>query len=124
MQANFPSGRRELSVTTYQMCILMLFNDATTLTLNAIRNGTNIAEGELRRHLLSLCTPKLKVLRKESKGRGITDDDSFTFNDEFTSKFKRMKVPLISENGGCAAMNKRGNHTQQAHTHAYIQTVI
>ena len=84
------------------MCILMLFNESATLSLDAIRSATNIAEGELRRHLLSLCTPKLKVLKKLSKGKGITDSDSFTFNEEFTSKFKRMKVPLISEAGGSA----------------------
>jgi cullin 3 len=28
--------------------------------------------------------------------QGIEADDQFTFNDEFTSKFKRIKVPLIS----------------------------
>eukprot|EP01035_Chromulina_nebulosa_P018877 gene18877-24669_t len=31
-----------------------------------------------------------------SSANGIQDDDTFTFNDEFTSKFKRIKVPLIS----------------------------
>ena len=78
----------------------MLFNDNITLSLESIRNATNISESELRRHLLSLCTPKLKILKKFSKGKGIVDDDSFTFNDEFTSKFKRMKVPLISDAAG------------------------
>jgi Cullin family len=89
----------------------MLFNDSATLSLDAIRSATNIAEGELRRHLLSLCTPKLKVLKKLSKGKGIADSDSFTFNEEFTSKFKRMKVPLISEAGGSAlAALPKGAH--------------
>ena len=78
----------------------MLFNDSTTLTLDAIRNATNITENELRRHLLSLCTPRLKVLKKASKVKGIVDDDSFTFNSEFTSKFKRIKIPLIIEHTG------------------------
>lgn len=30
------------------------------------------------------------------QGRGIADDDNFTFNEEFTSKLKRIKVPLVS----------------------------
>jgi hypothetical protein len=38
----------------------------------------------------------LKLLIKGSKGKGIIDDDEFTYNNEFTSKFKRIKVPLIS----------------------------
>jgi hypothetical protein len=61
----------------------MLFNDNPVQTLDSIRNLTNIGENELRRHLLSLCTSKLKILKKSSKGRGIVDNDSFTFNDEF-----------------------------------------
>ena len=28
--------------------------------------------------------------------QGIVDEDVFTVNDEFTSKFKRVKVPLIA----------------------------
>ena len=96
MKANFPAGRREFSVTTFQMCLLLLFNEQTTWTLTAIRQACNIPESDLKRHLLSLCTPKLKILKKASKGKGITEDDSFTYNDEFTSKFKRIKVPLIS----------------------------
>src|SRR5690554_6363692 len=117
-QANFPNGRRELNVSTYQMCILMLFNDADELPLDAIRQvfcsfayqsqlsrlscslvgvilqATQIHEIELRRHLLSLCTPKHRILVKASKGKGIADDDTFTFNTEYTSKLRRVKVPL------------------------------
>jgi cullin 3 len=96
VRANFPTGRRELNVSTYQMCILMLFNDADTLSLAAIRQATQIQEAELRRHLLSLCTPKHRILNKASKGKGITDDDTFSFNAEYTSKLRRVRVPLIS----------------------------
>ena len=96
IKANFPGGRRELSVSTFQMCMLLLFNDQTTWTLGAIRQACSIPEADLKRHLLSLCTSKLKILKKASKGKGIAEDDSFTYNDEFTSKFKRIKVPLIS----------------------------
>jgi cullin 3 len=107
------------------MCILMLFNENTTLTLDAIRNATNITENELRRHLLSLCTPRLKVLKKASKVKGIVDDDSFTFNSEFTSKFKRIKIPLIIEHAGNAAtMAAAGNSTTPHHTAAPLQAMF
>lgn len=70
LQATFASGRHELNVSTYQMCILMLFNDRATLTLDQIRAGVGgVPESELRRHLLSLCTPKLRILRKSSAGK-------------------------------------------------------
>lgn len=102
IRATFGTGpdkyrRHELCVSTYQMCILYLFNDRTTLTLGQIRTETQIPDMELRRHLISLCTPKHRILRKGSRGKAITsDDDTFTFNAEYTSKLKRVRIPLVS----------------------------
>jgi len=97
--------RHELLVSTYQMCILLLFNDKDVLTLNQIRAETQIPDQELRRHLISLCTPKHRILKKGSKGKGITsDDDTFTFNFDFTSKLKRVRIPLVKD-----GMATRGN---------------
>mmetsp|Transcript_20917 Transcript_20917/g.49317 ORF Transcript_20917/g.49317 Transcript_20917/m.49317 type:complete len:772 (+) Transcript_20917:258-2573(+) len=90
--------RHELGVSTYQMCILLLFNDTNSLTLGQIRSKTHVPDAELRRHLVSLCTPKHRVLRKGSRGRGITsDDDTFTFNPEYMCKLKRVRIPLVKE---------------------------
>mmetsp|Transcript_12084 Transcript_12084/g.34989 ORF Transcript_12084/g.34989 Transcript_12084/m.34989 type:complete len:772 (+) Transcript_12084:120-2435(+) len=96
---NGPNFRRhELCVSTYQMCILLLFNDHQTLTLAQIRTHTQIPDSELRRHLISLSTPKHRILRKGSKGRGInSDDETFTFNADYTSKLKRVRIPLVKE---------------------------
>ena len=89
--------RHDLCVTTYQMCILVLFNTHDTLTLKQIKEETQIPNDELRRHLVSLCTPKHRILRKGSKGKGISgDDDTFTYNADYTSKMTRVKVPLVS----------------------------
>jgi cullin 3 len=116
LKATFGSGpdnyqRHELCVSTYQMCILLLFNETDTLTLGQIRTKTHVPDLELRRHLISLCTPKHRILRKGSRGRGISsDDDTFTFNGEYTSKLKRVRIPLVKETsvtkageGGAAA---------------------
>jgi cullin 3 len=102
IKATFGSGRdirrHELCVSTYQMCILMLFNEHDTLTLGQIRAHTHIPDQELRRQLVSLCTPRNRILQKGSKGRGITsDDDTFAFNPDYTSKMKRVKIPLVKE---------------------------
>jgi len=86
-----------LSVTTYQMCILMLFNDNDTLTLGKLASETNIPDLELRRHLISLCTPKHRIVRKGSKGKGISgEDETFTFNSDYRSNARRVKIPLVS----------------------------
>ena len=98
LRATFGAQRHELCVSTYQMCILLLFNDADTLTLGQIRTQTHIPDQELRRHLISLCTPKNRILKKGSKGKGITsDDDTFAFNKDYTSKLKRVRIPLVKE---------------------------
>ena len=96
IRVNFTQGKKDLCVSTYQMCILQLFNEKDTLSLDEIRDATAIPESELRRHLLSLCTPKLRILMKESKTKHITDNDVLTFNADFTSKFRKIKVPLIA----------------------------
>lgn len=56
-------------MSLYQLCILMQFNDTATLTLDALRGACEIPEQEFKRHLLSLCTPKLRILKKHSKGK-------------------------------------------------------
>lgn len=97
IRATFDAGRRhDLCVSTYQMCILALFNTDESLTLEMIRSKTDIPEAELNRHLISLCTPKHRILRKASKGKYINENDTFTFNGAFTSKMKRVKIPLVS----------------------------
>lgn len=71
LKANFPEGRKEFNVTVYQATMLLLFNRKESYSLDEIRQVTNIPEIELKRHLLSLCTPKLKLLLKASKGKVI-----------------------------------------------------
>ncbi len=77
LRLNLSYGRwHELHVSTYQMCILMLFNSNDELSLNTIRSSVNISDAaELERHLLSLCTSRHRILRKRSKGKGLVEDE-------------------------------------------------
>ncbi|EED88081.1 cullin family-like protein [Thalassiosira pseudonana CCMP1335] len=101
--------RHDLTVTTYQMCILVLFNNRDTLTLKQIREEIQIPEDELRRHLVSLCTPKHRILKKGSKGKAISgDDDTFTYNSDYTSKMTKVKVPMVSMRDATASAKSDG----------------
>jgi len=97
IRATFSGGRKhDLQVHTYSMCILMLFNERDSLSYDEIHKATQIPENELRRNLISISTNKHRILRKTTKGKGVSDDATFTFNPEFTSKLRRIKVPMVS----------------------------
>lgn len=73
LKAQFGRNRHELNCTTYQMCILLQFNRATTISYKDLKDATSIEpESELKRHLVSLCTPKNRILLKGSKGKLVT----------------------------------------------------
>uniref|UniRef100_A0A6U4JV64 Cullin family profile domain-containing protein n=1 Tax=Phaeomonas parva TaxID=124430 RepID=A0A6U4JV64_9STRA len=123
--------RHDLDVSTYQMCILVLFNDADALSFEDIRARTGIPDAELRRHLISLSTPKHRILKREKpsagaaagggdnaanpnpKGSGKEKNEIFRFNEAYTSRHKRVRVPLVSIKGsapgdGAGAADKAG----------------
>ncbi|KAF1317887.1 Cullin family protein, partial [Globisporangium splendens] len=90
--------RHELSVSTYQAVILMLFNQRQSWRFHDIAEWTRIETNDLKRHLISLCTPKYKILIKSSKGKRIDEEeDTFTINDGYKSKLHRVRIPLVSQ---------------------------
>eukprot|EP00931_Biecheleriopsis_adriatica_P030370 TRINITY_DN17902_c0_g1_i1.p1 TRINITY_DN17902_c0_g1~~TRINITY_DN17902_c0_g1_i1.p1 ORF type:complete len:787 (+),score=219.46 TRINITY_DN17902_c0_g1_i1:64-2424(+) len=101
MKAQMPKSKHELNVTTYQMCILMLFNSHQTLSYQDIQHRTNIEKEELKRHLMSLyVNPKAKILVKmggegKEKAKELEDTDMFQVNPHFENKLMRIKVPLV-----------------------------
>ncbi|URE14690.1 Cullin protein neddylation domain [Musa troglodytarum] len=98
IKATFGKGQKhELNVSTYQMCILMLFNSADQLTYREIEQGTDIPAPDLKRCLQSLaCVKGKNVLRKEPMSKDIAEDDAFYFNDKFTSKFIKVKIGTVA----------------------------
>ncbi|KAG1678291.1 hypothetical protein FOA52_013912 [Chlamydomonas sp. UWO 241] len=97
LRVDFGAKRHELNVSTYQMCILLLFNDADALTYKEIAEATEIPAVDLKRSLQSLALMKGKnVLRKEPMGKEILEDDMFHFNTGFQSKLYKVKVGTVS----------------------------
>lgn len=99
IRARFKNGSREYdlySVSVYSMCVLMLFNDADCLTYQQISSATRIPEKELIRHLQSLSLAKYRVLRKEPLEKEVKPTDKFHFNENFSSRSRRVKMQVIS----------------------------
>ncbi|CAL1133607.1 unnamed protein product [Cladocopium goreaui] len=103
IKAQMPKTKHELNVTTYQMCILMLFNQHVTLTYKDLQVRSNIPLEELKRHLMSLyVNPKAKILVRrdpDKEKKDPEDSDQFMVNPQFESKLMRIKVPLVQLRG-------------------------
>ncbi|KAL8124509.1 cullin-3A-like [Apium graveolens] len=97
LKVTFGKGQKhELNVSTYQMCILMLFNNADQQSYKEIEQATEIPASDLKRCLQSLaCAKGRNVLRKEPMSKDIGEDDVFFFNDKFTSKFYKVKIGTV-----------------------------
>ncbi|XP_076901000.1 cullin-3A-like [Bidens hawaiensis] len=97
IKATFSKGQKhELNVSTYQMCVLMLFNNADGLSYKEIEQAVEIPSVELKRCLQSLACAKGKnVLRKEPMSKDVSEDDEFFFNEKFSSKFYKVKIGTV-----------------------------
>lgn len=95
LKAIFGSKRHEITVSTYQMVILLLFNDRNELSFKEIKEQTAIPVTDLKRNLISLTSIKHKILEKEPDSKTIEDGDRFIFNSKFKSKLYRVKVMTV-----------------------------
>ncbi|XP_059164141.1 cullin-3-B-like [Physella acuta] len=98
-----------LQVSTYQMCVLVLFNIKEKWTFEEIKNETDMPERELTRALQSLAVGKIgqRVLQKEPKTKDIEATHTFTVNDQFSSKLVRVKIQMVASNKGEAEPERR-----------------
>lgn len=89
--------KHELNVSTYHMCILLLFNEADRHSYQDILTATAIPAGDLKRALQSLALVKGRnVLKKEPMGKDISETDVFSFNEEFHNKLYKIKIATVS----------------------------
>lgn len=97
LKATFGKNQKhELNVSTYQMCILMLFNSSDRLTYKEIEEATEIPASDLKRCLQSLaCVKGKNVLGKDPMSKDIAEDDAFMVNDKFSSKFFKVKIGTV-----------------------------
>ncbi|XP_065644122.1 cullin-3 isoform X2 [Hydra vulgaris] len=95
------SKKHIISVSTYQMCILMMFNKKEKISAEEIGQETEIPEKDLMRALQSLALGKVaqRVLIKEPKVKEIEPSHVFSVNDQFTSKLFRVKIQTVSSKG-------------------------
>ena len=96
VRVQFKSRTHELVVSTYALMVLLLFEHADVLTYGHIRDATRMPDADLQRTLQSLACAKYKILRKEPKGRDVSETDSFVFNADFTCSLARVKIAQVA----------------------------
>jgi len=96
LKAQFGPKRHEINVSTYQMCILLLFNSTESLSFKEIRDATEIPVPDLKRSLLALSCGKYKILVKKPLTKKVDETDVFDFNSKFRSKLYRVKITGVA----------------------------
>lgn len=117
-EADPVKSRKTLSVSTYQMMIILLFNTNKRVTLKQMVDMTGIPLIELSNHLLSLCHPKVSVLLKKPNTKQLADDHLFQLNSAYKNPLRKIVIPVMRINDVEASENTEENHiieTQRKH---------
>merc|ERR1712129_469722 len=98
LRVGFDAAPKDLVVHTYQMCVLLLFNDNDTLTWKQIIQKLKIDKSEIQeweRHILALAHPKVKVLHKRPNKKVLLLEDTFTFNRKYKNQRVRVNIGIL-----------------------------
>jgi len=94
LKGNFDARPLEMVLSTLQASALLLFNEVDELSYQEVQERLNLPEEDVSRLLHSLSCAKYKILTKDPATRTISKLDKFAFNNKFTDRMKRIKVPL------------------------------
>ncbi|CAF0948041.1 unnamed protein product [Adineta ricciae] len=82
-----------VTMGTYQMAVLLQFNERQQLTINEIEDAIKINIRELDKQILSLIDAKFLL----GNANELTPDSVISINFDYKSKRTKFKIPLISQ---------------------------
>ncbi|KAJ9462762.1 Cullin-1 [Diplonema papillatum] len=96
----FNRQKFQLQMTTFQACVLLLFNHKDEYTGDELMKKLNLPWDEVKKALQSLAMGKYRILLKEvpesSKiSKSVDGGDTFKINNEFTDKSRKLKIPTV-----------------------------
>jgi len=97
LKATFASKKHELSVSTHQMVILLLFNERNEYSYKELLEATKIPVNDLKRNLITLSAGKQKILEKNNDEKKVEESDVFSFNSNFKSKLFKIKILTVAQ---------------------------
>jgi len=116
LRVQFDAAPKDLVVHTYQMCILLLYNDRDIYSWKEIYSKLKIDKSELERHILALAHPKVKVLNKKPNKKILKDEDTFAFNKKYKNQRVRVNIGVLDSKSSkdmISSKEKKGNIPQQ-----------
>ncbi|KAJ3584080.1 hypothetical protein NHX12_014576 [Muraenolepis orangiensis] len=90
VKMNYLSKPYVAMVTTYQMAVLLAFNNSQTVGYKELQDGTQMNEKELQKTIKSLLD--VKMLTHDSDKEDIELESTFSLNMSFTSKRTKFKI--------------------------------
>merc|ERR1712244_120991 len=85
-----------LVVSTYQMLVLLLFNNKNTWTFKEMLEATSIPREDLQVAALSMAHPKVKVMRKAPNTKDIQDSHKFQLNPKYSNPRAKIPIPTLN----------------------------
>jgi len=92
----FRDKKKEFIMTTYQMCIILQYNDQLTFSFRELENATMIPSEELKKQLQAMTAIKLLIRESRTTSENIGENDTFALNEDFTHKNYKIKIPIKS----------------------------
>ena len=87
-----------LVCSTYQMMVLLMFNHNKIWTFKQIMMMTGIPRSELGTAILSMCHPKVKILKRNPPINGppvVQENHQFRLNQKYKNARDRVSVPTL-----------------------------
>eukprot|EP00485_Elphidium_margaritaceum_P002331 CAMPEP_0202686960 /NCGR_PEP_ID=MMETSP1385-20130828/2697_1 /ASSEMBLY_ACC=CAM_ASM_000861 /TAXON_ID=933848 /ORGANISM="Elphidium margaritaceum" /LENGTH=767 /DNA_ID=CAMNT_0049341651 /DNA_START=114 /DNA_END=2417 /DNA_ORIENTATION=+ len=88
--------KKILVVSTYQMLVLLLFNNKQTWTFKEMVDATGIPREDLMVAVLSMAHPKVKAMRKAPNTKEVADDHKFQINPKYTNPRAKIPIPTLN----------------------------
>ncbi|KAK1794891.1 hypothetical protein P4O66_010091, partial [Electrophorus voltai] len=90
VKMNYLSKPYVAMVTTYQMAVLLVFNNSETVSYKELQDSTQMNEKELQKTIKSLLD--VKMINHDSQKEEIETESTFSLNMNFTSKRTKFKI--------------------------------
>jgi hypothetical protein len=84
----------EITASTYQIAVVLLFNRSERLSYEEIKSQSNLEDEELAPVLRSLACGEYKILLKEPINNEIASTDNFLLNLGFTNTLNEINIPF------------------------------